>query len=77
MMHNPIAQKILDALRQRPADTMSRWDITNLFSRNQSSEKIGEALALLLKHDKVSRIIRKPDGPGRPKELLIATSPWE
>lgn len=71
LLGDPIADDILRALRNTP-DGMTRSDIYHLFSRNQSSEKIGAALALLLKHGKVARTVRPSNGVGRPAEIWKA-----
>jgi hypothetical protein len=75
LLGDPVADDILRALRQRSPDGMTRWEIASqLFGRNQSSEKIGAALALLLKHGKVDLTQRKPNGAGRPAEFWKAVT---
>ena len=47
---NAMADEILRALRQVGRDGMTRTEISNLFGRNRSADRIGAALALLLQH---------------------------
>ena len=68
---DPLADAILEALRQAGPDGMSRWDIYNFFGRNRSSERIGQALTLLLKHGK-ARMTRRSGTSGRPAEIWKA-----
>jgi hypothetical protein len=68
---DPLADEIRGALRQAEPDGMSRWDLSNFFKRNRSSESIAQALALLLKHGK-ARMIRHSGGSGRPTEIWKA-----
>jgi hypothetical protein len=66
---NPIADAILDALRQS-GGWVSRAEISGLFSRNVASEKIVDALQLLLHRGK-ARMQRQETG-GRPVEFWRA-----
>jgi hypothetical protein len=68
----PVADDLLRALRQAGTDGMTRWDIYDLLGRNKSSEAIGAALMLLLRHDKARRRTRKAQGRGRPTEVWFA-----
>jgi hypothetical protein len=67
---NAMADDILRALRQLGHDGMTRTEISNLFGRNRSADRIGPALALLLQHGKARRVQRET--PGRPVEVWIA-----
>ena len=51
---------------------MSRWELRDLFAHNKSSDTIGAALALLLRADKVRRIVKPATGRGRPTEMWTA-----
>jgi hypothetical protein len=68
---NAMADEILRALRQVGHDGMTRTEISNLFGRNRSADRIGAALALLLQHGKARRIQRGTQG--RPIEVWIAS----
>lgn len=45
---DPVADQILSALRAAGKDGMTRTEISNLFGRNMRSERIAQALSLLL-----------------------------
>ena len=62
---DPVADDILRALRNAP-DGMSRTDLQNLLGRHQASNRIGQALALLLKHGR-ARVVQEQTA-GRPLE---------
>ena len=66
-----MADEILRALRQVGRDGMTRTEISNLFGRNRSADRIGAALGLLLQHGKARRIPRGTQG--RPVEVWIAS----
>jgi hypothetical protein len=68
---NAMADEILRALRQVGRDGMTRTEISNLFGRNRSADRIGAALGLLLQHGKARRIPRGTQG--RPVEVWIAS----
>jgi len=68
-MGDPVADDILRALGSAP-DGLSRNDIRELFQRHQSSGRIGQALALLLKHGR-ARVSQDQTG-GRPTERWFA-----
>ena len=69
----PVADDILRALRQAGSDGLLRSDIHDIFGRNKSSETIGAALALLLRHNKISRRTKPtPNRRGRPAEIWVA-----
>jgi hypothetical protein len=68
---NAMADEILRALRQVGRDGMTRTEISNLFGRNRSADRIGAALVLLLQHGKARRIHRATQG--RPIEVWIAS----
>ena len=64
-----VADDILRALANAPGG-MSRTDIQHLFGRHQSSGRIGQALALLLKHSR-ARVVQEQTA-GRPTERWFA-----
>jgi hypothetical protein len=59
---DPIADQILSALRAVGKDGMTRTEISNLFRRNVSSERIAQALSLLLAAGRVRRKTQKTTG---------------
>lgn len=63
---DPIADDILRALRSSP-NGLNRTDIRELFQRHQSSDRVGQALALLVKHRR-ARVIMQTGTGGRPAE---------
>jgi hypothetical protein len=67
-----ITDTILRELRLAGIFGLSRWDITNLFRRNVSSNKITAALMQLLAAGKVRHETQKTIGPGRPREMWFA-----
>jgi hypothetical protein len=68
---DPVADDLLRLLRSRP-DGATRSELLNFFGRNQSSDRIGRALGLLLQHQ-LARCERKPaEGRGRPAEVWFA-----
>lgn len=67
---DPIADDILRALKNAP-DGLSRNDLRELFQRHQSSERVGQALALLLRHSR-ARMETLADTGGRPAERWFA-----
>ena len=69
---DPVADEILYALRQVGPDGMTRAEIYRLFNSNKSSETIGSALNLLLRHGKVGRRMKPSVGKGRPTEIWVA-----
>jgi len=62
-----VADQILEALRSAVPDGMSRTEISHLFKRHKSAERIGQALTLLLKTGRAHRKQDKDTG-GRPSE---------
>jgi hypothetical protein len=66
LLGDPLADDILLALQTR-TDGMTRTEISNLFSRNQSSGRIGAALQLLAIKGRAHPKERKTDG--RPVEV--------
>jgi len=71
---DPVADELLRTLRQNGPDGMTRWEISNFFGRNRSSERISQALGLLFNHGKVRRTTRGGGpGQGRPVEIWKAT----
>ena len=65
---NDIADRIFEAL-QKSENGLTRTDITNLFDRHQSRERIDEALDLLRKYKRI-HIARETTG-GRPTERVM------
>jgi hypothetical protein len=59
---DPIADQIIVALRAAGKDGMTRTEISNLFRRNMSSERIAQALGLLLVAGRVRRKRHKTGG---------------
>jgi hypothetical protein len=72
LLGDPLADEILQALRQAGSGGMNRTGIRDLFGRNQSKDRIGAALALLLKRGR-ARTDSKQTG-GRPVEVWFATA---
>jgi Protein of unknown function (DUF3987) len=69
---DPVADEILAALRRAGSTGLSRTDIRDLFGRNQSAERIGIALALLLKHSRARFEERRGGAAGRSAEVWFA-----
>jgi hypothetical protein len=63
-----IADRILQALR-RSTSGLSRTEISNLFSRNISGEKIDSALSFLENLNRISKV--REDSGGRPLERWV------
>jgi hypothetical protein len=59
---DPVADQIFNALRAAGKDGMTRTEISNLFGRNMSSERISQALSLLLVARRVRRKTHKTGG---------------
>jgi hypothetical protein len=67
---DPVADDILQALRESGPSGMTRTDIYNFFGRHRRSDQIGAALQLLLKTGRVRSKTRKT--AGRTSETYIA-----
>ncbi len=67
---DPVADQIGEALEAAGAAGMSRTEIRDLFKRHKNSERIDQALALLLKAGRVRREQR--DTGGRPVEVWFS-----
>jgi hypothetical protein len=67
---DPVADEILLALRNAGAGGMTRTAIRDLFARNQSADRIGAALALLMNQG-TARMEGRESG-GRPVEVWFA-----
>jgi hypothetical protein len=67
----PVADAIMQALRNAGSAGLSRTDISNLFQRHQQAQRIDRALGVLLRLGKIKRIV-PPPGRGRPPELWVA-----
>jgi hypothetical protein len=65
---DPVADKIMDALRHRP-EGMTRTEIRDLFLRHQQAERIDRALALLLTAALICR--EQVSTGGRPSERFL------
>jgi hypothetical protein len=59
---DPVADQIFEALRAAGKDGMTRTEISHLFGRNMSSERIARALSLLLSAGRVRRKTQKTGG---------------
>jgi hypothetical protein len=59
---DPVADQIMNALRTAGKNGMTRREISNLFRRNMSSERIAQALSLLLAAGRVRRKTHKTGG---------------
>jgi Protein of unknown function (DUF3987) len=70
----PVADEILAALRRAPQG-LTRTEISNLFSRHQKGNRIGNALGLLLRHG-LARFVKEA-GEGRPPERWFAATEEE
>jgi hypothetical protein len=69
---DPVADEILRALRARK-EGLARSDLSDLFSRNRSKERIGQALGLLLERKLVGfKKLESGEKGGRPTELWLA-----
>ena len=71
-MGDPVADAILQALRQVPAG-LTRTDLSSQFGRHKSSEEIGRALGVLQRAQLITYSM-EPTG-GRPVERLNRDSP--
>jgi hypothetical protein len=70
---NPIADELLKMLRQCMPEGLTRTQISGLLHHNYTRERIGRALALLLKHGK-ARFVRQATH-GAPVEIWFAVPP--
>jgi hypothetical protein len=70
MLGDPVAEEIQEALHRVGESGMTRTAIRDLFGRNQSSDRIGLALALLLKKGRARAEVRETGG--RPSEIWFA-----
>jgi hypothetical protein len=70
---NPTADELLKMLRQCMPEGLTRTQISGLLHHNYTRERVGRALALLLKHGK-ARFVRQGGGRGRgaPVEMWFA-----
>jgi hypothetical protein len=68
---DPVADTIHAALKGAGTNGMSRTDISNLFKRHVSAERIGQALAFLLETGRAERKQNRHTG-GRPSEWWFA-----
>jgi hypothetical protein len=59
---DPVADQILEALRAAGKDGMTRTEISHLFGRNRSAERIAQALRLLLRTGRVRPKTQKTGG---------------
>jgi hypothetical protein len=67
----PVADAILQGLRNAGAAGLTRTDLSNLFQRHQPAYRIDRAVAKLLQVGKIRRVV-PPPGRGRPPELWVA-----
>ena len=63
---DPVADQILDAVRDAGGDGMTRTEISNLFGRHKNAGRINRALSMLLAVRRVGR--ESEDTGGRPSE---------
>jgi hypothetical protein len=68
---DPVADELLKLLRSSP-NGLSRSELRDYFGRNQSSDRIGRALGLLLQHKRVW--CQRQDTGGRPAERWFAVT---
>ncbi len=59
---DPLADQVLEGLRGAGPDGMTRTDISHLFGRNKSADRIARALSLLLGTGRVRRKTQKTGG---------------
>ncbi len=67
---DPVANQIVEALRAKGEEGMTRTDISHLFKRHKSAERTDGALALLLKSGRVRR--EREETKGRAAERWYA-----
>jgi hypothetical protein len=67
---DPVADQILEALKAAGREGMKRTEISRLFGRNKSAERITHALALLLEFGRIRR--EREETPGRAAERWYA-----
>ncbi|PLS87268.1 MAG: hypothetical protein CYG60_02795 [Actinobacteria bacterium] len=67
---DPVADQIVEALRAAGAEGMTRTEVSHLFKRHKSAERIDGALALLLKGGRVRR--EREETTGRTAERWYA-----
>jgi hypothetical protein len=70
---DPVADELLQALQQAGGAGMSRTAISDLFGRNRTKDRIGAALALLLKRGKAKGEMQTTGG--RAAEIWFALNP--
>jgi hypothetical protein len=59
---DPVADQITEGLRAAGKDGMTKTEISHLFGRNRSAERIAQALSLLLTGGRVRRKTQKTGG---------------
>ena len=67
---DPVADQILEGLRAAGKDGMTRTEISNLFGRNKSADRIAQALTELLKLSRARRA--QEETAGRAAERWFA-----
>jgi hypothetical protein len=67
----PVADAILQALRNAGAAGLTRTDVSNLFQRHMPAHRIDRALSVLLGIGKIRRVV-PPPGRGRTPDLWVA-----
>jgi hypothetical protein len=67
---SPHAEKILEAIKARGSEGMSRMEIRDIFSRHRDSDAVGRDLALLIRHELIVRVVETTKG--RPKEIFFS-----
>jgi hypothetical protein len=74
LLGDPVADEILRALRAAGQAGMTRWAISEMFSRNRSSSQIGAALAALQRLGRVRSLFVVGPAGGRPSETWYAVA---
>jgi hypothetical protein len=59
---DPVADRLLEALRASRGEGITKTEISQLFGRNKGAERIARALGLLLSIGRVRRRLRKTVG---------------
>jgi hypothetical protein len=72
---DPVVDAILVALKRVHPDTLTRTNISELFSRNESAGRISRALEELVKLGLATVQRANANGAGRPTEIWAYTSP--
>jgi hypothetical protein len=71
---DPVADELLRLLRAAGGQGVTRTEMLSYFRRNQSADRIGRALGLLLQHHLARCERTQPTGSGRPEERWFASA---